>query len=285
MDHVGSKGNGLNHPLVLGAYGISFAWSSYALGDALSLEEVSLELSRGEMVGLLGPNGSGKSTLMKILAGILSLKRPGASGQVRYLGQNFLSMPWSHRARHVVYVPPDFRLEFPLSAEEVVLLGRTCQGGGFLRWRSPEDQKKVEWAMKLCLCWDFRKRRIDCLSDGQRQLVSLARALAQGGRVLLLDETLSRMDLSHQAAIARMLKSLIQEGWSILLVSHDVNLVARWADRVIFLKNGKQLFQGTVREAFTSENLKVLYPQTDLFLGSNPMTGAPQVFFNGETTR
>ncbi len=273
-----------SHP-VLAAYGMTYRWNrsdSYEKRQHV-LNDVSFEINKGDFVALLGPNGSGKSTLMKLASGVFALNQSGCSGHVRYLGQDFLSMPSWQRAQRVVYVPPEIRSDFPLTAEEAVFLGRTCQGKGLLQWASRDDKEKVKWAMSLCLCWDLRNRKIEHLSGGERQLVALARALAQGAKILFLDETLSRMDLNHQAEIGKMLKNLTREGWSILLVSHDLNLASEWADRCIFLKKGKIVFQGLLRETLTEENIKKVYPESQLFMGMNPITGAPKVFFGKNT--
>ena len=216
---------------------------------------------------------------MKLASGLLSLKRAGCSGQVHYIGKDFLSVPAFRRAKNVAYVGPEFKAEFPLTTEEAVYLGRTCQGVGFFKRASRDDHEKVRWAMDLCLCWKLRERMLDSLSSGERQLVSLARALAQGAKILFLDETLSGMDLNHQALIGKMLKTLVHQGWSVLLVSHDVNLASEWADRGIFLKDGKKIVQGPIREILNQENIQALYPGANLTVGYNPNTGAPKVFF------
>jgi len=270
--------------IVFGAYGVNYRWRALqkeSKGGASRgvLEDVSFEISRGEFLALFGPNGSGKSTLMKVVAGILPLNRAGCSAQVRYLNQNFLSFSPRERAQCVAYVAPDLNTEFPLTAEETVSLGRTCQGVGLLRRPSVEDQNAVRWAMEKCLCWSLRDRSLESLSGGERQLVALARGLAQGAKILFLDEALSRMDLHHQAAMGKMLRELAREGWSILLVSHDVNLASEWAVSGIFLREGKKILQGAIREILTQDKIRTLYPGSNLISGSNPVTGAPKIFF------
>jgi iron complex transport system ATP-binding protein len=265
---------------LFGGYGITFQWNKVTeLEHSFGLSEVTFEIFQGEIIALLGPNGSGKSTLMKLVSGVLSLKRSGCSGSVHFRGKDFLSLPAFRRAQKVAYVGPEFRTEFPLSVQDAVFLGRTCQGQGLLHKITKTDSEKVEWAMKQCLCWDLRQRTLESLSGGELQLVALARALAQGATILLLDETLSKMDLNHQASIGKLLKELTRQGWTILLVSHDLNLASEWADRVIFLKNGKKVFDGPIRQTLTQENLKVIYPNSDLIVGQSPTTGAPKVFF------
>ncbi len=269
---------------LLGVYGIQFGKYersdlTQGEGRAFVLDEVSFEIFRGEVVALLGPNGSGKSTLMKLIAGVIPLSSKFKSGQVRFLGGDFLSLPSYRRAQRVVYVPPDLQTDFPLTVEEVVQLGKNCRAYRMPHRVSDATQGAVEWAMRKCLCWDFRSRLISSLSGGELQLVALARALAQGAQVLLIDEALSKMDLNHQFLIGRLLKDLAEQKFSILIVSHDYNLVSEWADQAILLKDGKKLFQGPIRQAVTQEWIQILYPQSSVFVGSNPITGAPKIFY------
>lgn len=263
---------------IFGVYGIRF-WRK----KAEILMDVSFELSEGSFTTLLGPNGSGKSTLMKIMSGIIPLGHHPAGahgeGQIRYRGKDFLSAPLAWRARQVTYVGYDLKPEFPLTAFEAVMLGRTCQEFGLLQHITEEDRKQVKWAMEKCSCWNLRNRELHTLSGGERQLVSLARALAQGSKVLLLDESLSQMDLHHQSMVGKMLRSLTQEGMAILLVAHDVNLASEWAEDCLLLNKGRQVAFGKVEEVLTETKIQTLYPGADLFIGKNPVTGSPKVFF------
>jgi iron complex transport system ATP-binding protein len=263
---------------MLGAYGITYRWER---NGGVVLDELSLELAKGEFLALLGPNGSGKSTLLKTLAGLLPLNRPGCSGQVRLGTQNFLTLPPHRRAQAVAYVAPDLRAEFPLTAYEAVLLGRTCHGVGLLSRTSDADREAVRWAMEKALCWNLRDRDLHRLSGGEVQLVSLARALAQGAKVLLLDEALSRMDLNHQAAMGRMLQGLAAQGWSIVLVAHDVNLASEWASTCLLLRQGRTIATGKIADVLNADRIQQLYPGAWV-VGKSPVSGAPKVFFGRE---
>ena len=204
---------------LFGVYGMS-----YSYGSELVLNEVSFEIEAGEILSLLGPNGSGKSTLLKAAAGVLRLDRKQCSGIIRYRGHDFLKMDHKLRARSVAYVPPAIRAEFPLTAFETVLMGRSCQATTMRSPHYEKDRDAVREAMELCLCWSWRDQDLHTLSGGERQLVALARGIAQQAKVFLLDEALSNMDLNHQAAMGRVLKTLAGKGCAIMLVSHDVNL-------------------------------------------------------------
>ncbi len=239
------------------------------------LRDVTIEIERGEICALLGPNGCGKSTLLKILAGILKPQ----GGLLKYSGQDFLALSSEDRAQRVAYVAADFRSEFPMTAQEAVLLGRLCHPGAVLGMDSREDHDRVHWAMELCHCWNLRERDLHTLSGGERQLVGLARALAQGAKVLLLDESLSRMDLNHQALISKQLRSLAQKGWSVILVSHDLNLAAQCAETCVFLKKGERVVAGSIRDMIKTETIKKIYPGAELQVGTNAITGVPHIFF------
>lgn len=259
---------------LLGVYGFSFSY-----GKSRVLDEFSFEVESGKIVALLGPNGSGKSTLMKAIAGILPFESREASGQIRFRGQDLLNMDTASRARAVAYVGADLRADFPMTAHEAVLMGRICHGSGALRQFSAQDHEKTEWAMHEALCWTLRDRDLATLSGGERQLVAVARALAQGARLLFLDEALSRMDLNHVALIGKMLRRRLSEGFSTLLVSHDLNIASALADECILLKKGKRIATGKTKEVLTSEKIAELYPGADLKVSANPVSGAPMVFF------
>lgn len=259
---------------VLGVYGLS-----YRYGSRTVLNEVSFEADAGEIVAILGPNGSGKSTLLKALAGILPLRKTGCGGQMRYRGTDLLSLEPMARARTVAYLGAEIRAEFPITAYETVMLGRICHSSGTLQHFTEEDHKIARWAMEQALCWSWRDRMLHTLSGGERQLVALARALVQGSKVLLLDEALSAMDLNHQALIGKMLRVRASEGWTILLVSHDVNLASEWAHTALLLKVGERLAFGPLRKTLTQENILKLYPGADLLVADHPSSGTPKVFF------
>jgi len=262
---------------MLGVYGLTFRYQS----NRSVFEDLSFELGRGQFLALLGPNGCGKSTLLKLVAGILPFERSKDGGQVKYLNTDFFSESHAFRARTIAYVGQDFRTEFSLTAYEAVMLARTAAARGFAEHISTTDREAVQQAMEQCHCWEWRDRDLQTLSGGERQLVALARAFAQGAKILFLDESLSQMDLHHQAYAGRLLKEKTHQGYSVVLVSHDVNLAAEWADTAMLLGprgQGKIAF-GSMREALTETNLKKLYPGAELVVGSNPVTGAPKVFF------
>lgn len=260
---------------VLAAYGVTHAYGSEPV-----LREVSVELFQGEILAVFGPNGCGKSTLLKIMSGLIPARSSKTSAQIRYRGEDFSTLESSKKARSVAYVAPDLRAEFPMTVWDAVMMGRRCHGSGFLWRHSSEDRDAVHSAMELCFCWGLRARELHTLSGGERQLVVLARALAQEAKVLLLDESLSRMDLNHQAAVGRLLMNLASKGFSILLVAHDLNLASEWASHCLLMKKGEKLASGPIGEVLTADRIHALYPDSSLVVGTNPVTGTPKIFFS-----
>jgi iron complex transport system ATP-binding protein len=203
------------------------------------LRDVSAEFSQAEFVAVLGPNGAGKSTLLGIMAGL----KHGATGRCEYGGREVRNWPRRHFAREVSFLPQSVQINFPFSAEEIVLMGRTPHGRGWVE--SPADREAAQNAMELTDSSAYRARDFVSLSGGERQRVILAAALAQTPRVLLLDEPSAFLDLSHQVALYRLLARLPREkGMLVIAVTHDLNLAAAHADRVLVLDRGRLVADG-----------------------------------------
>jgi len=220
---------------------------------AAVLQNVSLDISGNRLVSIVGPNGAGKSTLLGILAGL----RREFDGDCFYEGRSIRK--WGRRefARRVSFVPQSLRLEFPFTAEQVVLMGRMPYGDGL--FESDEDRAAVDEAMALTDTLAFRHRDFRSLSGGERQRVVLASALAQKPATLLLDEPTSFLDLKHQISIYRILREQCREGLLVIAVTHDLNLAAAFSDRVIVLNRGRVAIDSTPQEAITRESLKEVF--------------------------
>lgn len=260
---------------------LTVAAVSFSYGNKKALDEFSLELEMGEWLAICGPNGSGKSTLLKLISGLLPISQYPVSGEVLLRGRSVFEMDQATRASQIAYISADLRAEFPLTAWEAVALGRICHSREMLRGLRKDESDLLKKAMQDCLCWEFRDRELSSLSGGERQLVLLARALAQGSRILLLDETFSKMDLNHQAAMGFLLKKYTQEGKTIIMVSHDLNLASEWAETCVLIRNGIKVAHGKMASVLTEDNLRKIYPKTPLKVGKNPSTGTPKVFFSG----
>lgn len=213
------------------------------------LRGVGFGTPASQLIAIAGPNGAGKSTLLGIMSGL----RANYTGQCLYAGREVRNWPRRAFAREVSFVPQSLRLEFPFTAEQVVLMGRTpyCRG----LFESPEDFAAVERALDLTDTAAFRKRDFRSLSGGERQRVVLASALAQEPKVLLLDEPTTFLDLQHQVSIYSLLRDLSRQGLLVISVTHDLNLAAAYADRVILLRAGELVADGPPAEVLSRERI------------------------------
>ena len=202
----------------------------YGTIEALAVD--SLSLSPGEFVALTGPNGAGKSTLLTTLAGMR-----GYGGSCLLDGREVRSWPRRSLARVVSFLPQQVDLQFPFTAGQVVLMGRTPHCGGL--FDSAEDIEAAERAIALTDIAAFRDRDFRTLSGGERQRVLVASALAQSPRALLVDEPATFLDLRHQLALYRLLRELAAQGLLVMAATHDLNLAARYAHRVLVLDQAR----------------------------------------------
>jgi iron complex transport system ATP-binding protein len=222
-------------------------------GFAYGLSSATFELDHPGFIAIAGPNGAGKSTLVGIMAGL----RQPYLGSCTYDGVEVSR--WRRRdfARRVAFLPQTVRLEFPFTAEQVVMMGRTPHAGGW--FESPEDQAEVARAMEITDTLDFRARDFRSLSGGERQRVILASALAQRPETLLLDEPTTFLDLKHQLALYRLLSSLARQGMLVVAVTHDLNLALQFADRVLLLDQGHIAADGTPQEVLSPTHIHQVF--------------------------
>ena len=214
-----------------------------------ALWNASFEIPRGTVTALVGVNGAGKSTLFKALMGFV----PTAAGDIRILGRNVKD---ALRANLVAYVPQAEEVDwaFPVLVEDVVMMGRYGHMG-FLRRARGADHAAVDTALDRVNMQAFRKRQIGELSGGQRKRVFLARALAQDGQVILLDEPFTGVDVKTEEQIVALLRDLKEEGRVMLVSTHNLGSVPEFCDRVILVK-GTVLGHGPTETTFTRENLE-----------------------------
>ncbi len=251
---------------------------SVALGykGRVVLEDFSLEVSPGEVVALIGPNGAGKSTVIRAASGVLAPAR----GKVLVEGENVHGLPPAERARRIAVVPQAAQVPEAFTAREAVLMGRTPYLG-WLGHETPRDIDAAEAAMERTSTRDLASRRLGELSGGERQLVLMARALAQSPRYLLLDEPTAHLDLRHEAAIFAILRDLARrDRLGVLAAVHDLNLASRHADRVALIAGGKLRACGPPGEVLTATQLSEAYG-VPVSIFADPETGAPVIFAGG----
>ena len=239
-----------------------------------ALLDVSVEVSPGRLLAVAGPNGAGKTTLIRVLAGLL---RP-ESGEVRLGGVGLGRIGDRDRARMLAVVPQSEASPFPATVEETVEMGRYPHLRPWER-ASRSDRAAVESAMWRCHVWELAGRELGGLSGGEAQRVRIARALAQEAPVVLLDEPTAGLDLRYAMELFHLLAELRGDGLALLVVTHDLNLAARFADRILLLDRGVARAQGRPTEVLTEATLEPVY-EWPLRLVGHPGpgsdTGAPQ---------
>ncbi|HEJ7646397.1 TPA: heme ABC transporter ATP-binding protein [Klebsiella oxytoca] len=237
---------------------------TYSINGRLLTNNVSLTLPDSEIVAILGPNGAGKSTLLRQLTGYL---QPD-SGRCWLFGKPLNEWSTAELAKVRAVMRQNFHLAFPFSVLEVIRMGRhpRCT-------RNYRDE--IEHIMTLCGCSELASRDYRHLSGGEQQRVQLARLLVQlwepepSPKWLFLDEPTSALDIHHQQHLFRLLRQLVQERhFNVCCVLHDLNLAARYADRIILLEKGLVIHNGTPQEVLTEPVLKSLY-QTEIIVTSD----------------
>jgi len=217
-------------------------------------EHVSLGVGPGEVLCLLGPNGSGKTTLFRTLLGLL----PAQGGRVLLGGDPVDTLPRREIARRIAYVPQGHVPPFPFSVHEVVLMGRTARLGPFSQ-PGRVDHEAAHHALSTLGIGDLATADYTRLSGGQRQLVLIARALAQEAPLLVMDEPTASLDFGNQALVLGELKRLAGRGLGVVLSTHDPGHAFATGTRVALLKAGRLVVEGAPAEALTGEHLSDVY--------------------------
>jgi iron complex transport system ATP-binding protein len=255
----------MNAP-VLEASGISVR-----RGGSLLLSEVGLTCSVGEVVGLIGPNGAGKSTLLRVLAGVA---RPD-TGAVRAADLSVARARPRQLARVLALVEQAPRFDFGFTVRDLVLMGRHAYVGRF-GIEGPADLAIAHRALATVGMTAYADRDVTTLSGGERQLVAIARGLAQQPRVLLLDEPTSALDLGHQLTVLELARRVAADDVGIVVAMHDLDLAARMCDRLVLLVDGRVIATGRPDAVLTAPLLRQAYA-VDAVVDPDPRTGAPTV--------
>ncbi len=239
---------------MLSARDVTVMW-----GGRLVLAGASLDMRPGRVVAGLGPNGAGKSTLLKAI----SREWPLSGGAVHLDGVDIAGLSAATLARHRAVVPQAMALAFPFTALEVVMLGATVPGFGLDTDQGPGANALAEVGLE-----GFETRRYTELSGGERQRVNIARALCQldmspapatASKFLLLDEPTSSLDPAHQVALLNLLRARAEFGLGVVLVLHDINLAAAWADDIVLIGAGRIQAAGAVQDILDDKRLSALY--------------------------
>jgi iron complex transport system ATP-binding protein len=241
-------------------------------GEKPVIHDISLELKRGDFVGVIGPNGCGKSTLIRALTGVL----PFSNGRVRLMGNDIRTLSRRQIARQVAVIPQDTVPQFGFSVLEMVLMGRTPHLGRLQRAGEQDMQIALE-ALQRTDMFSLKDRNIMELSGGEKQRAVIARALAQEPDILLLDEPDSHLDIGHQIEIFDLLKDLNRaQQLTLLCVSHDLNLASAYAGRLVLMQSGSVVATGSPVDILTPEILGPVYG-IKAIVRPSPVNGTPQV--------
>ena len=225
----------------------------FSYTSAPVLNDISLDIDGPAFVSILGPNGVGKSTLIHCINKILQ----PTSGSVFIDGKDVRETSIKELAKQIGYVPYSANDTFPLTVVDTVMMGRHPHS----KWKSLDNDLDVVYdTLKMLGISHLAMRQFNELSAGQHQKVMLARGLVQEPKILLLDEPTSNLDIRHQLDVTKMLKRLsVEKGILIIMISHDINIAAKYADSVILMFQGKIFDVGTPKEVITEDNLRTVY--------------------------
>jgi ABC-type cobalamin/Fe3+-siderophores transport system ATPase subunit len=241
---------------------------SYGYGDVEAVQDVTVQLGAGQLIALTGPNGSGKSTLLKLLARVLTPR----AGELSFEGQPLAQWPAKEYAKRVGYLPQDPDPAFPMRAVDVVVSGRAPFLDRFA-WESERDWEEAHRALALCDASHLAARYLDEMSGGERKRVFLARVLAGTPRLILLDEPLAALDLSHVQQFSLLLREVVDRtGCSVMFAAHDLNWAAAHSDRMLVMQDGVLALDAAPREVMRPEVMRQFFGFDAETLTSNGRT-------------
>lgn len=237
-----------------------------------ALSDVAFELETGNVLAILGPNGAGKTSLLRAI----NRTAPLSGGSISIFGRDIQQLSRREIASLVAVVAQENETKFPVSVMEYVLGGRFAHQPGF-GLDSEKDLAVARDALGRCKLCGFERRLMNELSGGERQRAVLARALASEARLLLLDEPSANLDPGNQGVIFQLVRSRAEEcGGSAIVITHDPNLAAQFADRILLLQSGRVFAEGRPESVLTSESIRAVYG-IDAIVDKHPINGKPRI--------
>ena len=235
------------------------------------LNNVSFSVKRGEMIGIIGPNGAGKSTLLKTIRGLLPKQR----GSIVLFKKDIDDSPEREFARHVDYLQQHVDVSFGYTGKELVMAGRYP----YLEWwqgESAADETNVKQCMEYTGVWDLADTSVEQVSGGQKQRILLAKVLAQKTPILFLDEPTTGLDIVYQEEIFRFCETLCKAGKTVIMVAHELNLAAKFCNRLLLVANGGILADGSPEEVLDAGHLSIAY-NVPVKVIKNPNSGGIEI--------
>jgi iron complex transport system ATP-binding protein len=227
---------------------------NFSIDDKKILDSITARFVPCMIHGIIGPNGSGKSTLLKNICRIWEPQ----SGSILLHGTDYTKIPRKELSTLVTLVPQNTTIGFPISVYDIVAMGRNPHLGRFEGMRS-KDRDIIDQALKQTNIYALKDRNINELSGGEGQLAIIARALATEASLILLDEPTSELDVKHTLAIINILQNFKEQGKTILVTIHDLNLARKFCDTISILSRGKLFYSGTPENAFAAEIIKQVF--------------------------
>ena len=235
--------------MILEARDLAIGYRNRVVGRGLEVA-----LGSGEVRALLGPNGGGKTTLLKTLLGLI----PPLGGEVRIAGQALSRLSVQERARLIAYVPQVHAGAFAFMVEDLVLMGRSAHADLLSQPSARDRQAAMEMIARLGIS-HLAQRPYTMISGGERQLVLIARALAQEPRIVVFDEPTASLDFGNQGKVMREIRALAEAGLGVIFSTHDPNHAMRYADQAMLIRDGTCMANGPCREVLTRQMLELLY--------------------------
>ena len=247
-------------------------------GGRTLLESIDFEVPANSVLGVFGPNGSGKSTLLKSLSG--HHHPEGMRGEVRVTGIPLaLFSTVRERSSRILYLGSEFRAPFDLRVSELFELGVQATSSALWPDLNTADRDRIANVVESLGIVEFLPRSYQTLSDGEKQLMMFARALIQAPRVLVLDETFSKLDLDRLISVTKIIRAWTECGMSFLIASHDLNFLSEISDQLLFLKKGKKVALGPIDSVLSPQNLKILFEQAAPEVVEQARTGKKKILY------
>jgi iron complex transport system ATP-binding protein len=247
---------------------------SCGYSDQFFLKEINFNVQEKQIVGIIGPNGSGKTTLLRAITRILPLR----SGLVIFNQKNISAMSFKELARNIAVVSNDIEYNSDITVEDFVALGRIPHQRDLQFFEDALDQKIIQECLEITELTGFAQRSLCELSAGERQMAIIAKALAQKPKLLLLDEPIVHLDISHQVYIMNLLRRLNKQyNLSVIIVLHELNFAAEYCDQLVLMDKGSVHKIGSPEQVLNKATLEMIY-KTEVLVSKNPVSQKPHIF-------